>query len=182
MRQPLAVSHVAHPDLRFHTPSHKVEFVSERAVELGLPRLPCTSRSRRTRRAGPSAPAATYPLLFRQARSLTHFHAFNDHGQALPTLARADPEPRLWISPGDAATRRITDGQGIRIFNDRGAMNARAQVTDGVPAGSRLDARRLGGHQRADERLTRGPRRRREGVSGGQAAYEARVEVKPTDG
>jgi anaerobic selenocysteine-containing dehydrogenase len=135
MRQPLAVSHVAHPDLRFHTPSHKVEFVSERAVELGLPRLPCTSRSRRTRRAGPSAPAATYPLLVRQARSLTHFHAFNDHGQALPTLAKADPEPRLWISPADAAARRIADGQGIRIFNDRGAMNARAQVTDGVPAG-----------------------------------------------
>jgi anaerobic selenocysteine-containing dehydrogenase len=85
--------------------------------------------ARRPERAG------RYPLLFRQGRSLTHFHAFYDHGQALPTLAKADPEPRLWISPADAAAQRIADGQGIRIFNDRGAMDARAQVTDRVPAG-----------------------------------------------
>ena len=43
--------------------------------------------ARRPERAG------RYRLLFRQGRSLTHFHAFYDHGQALPTLAKADPEP-----------------------------------------------------------------------------------------
>ena len=31
-RRALAVSHVAHPDLTFPTPSHKVEFVSESGV------------------------------------------------------------------------------------------------------------------------------------------------------
>src|SRR5438552_10655811 len=38
--RPLAVSQVAHPDLRFGTPSGHVEFVSRRAPELGLPALP----------------------------------------------------------------------------------------------------------------------------------------------
>jgi anaerobic selenocysteine-containing dehydrogenase len=50
--------------------------------------------------------AARYPLLFRQGGALTHFHAFYDQGRALPTLAKADPEPRLWINPGDAAARK----------------------------------------------------------------------------
>ena len=36
----LNISHVAHPDLRFPTPSGKIEFYSERAMELGLPPLP----------------------------------------------------------------------------------------------------------------------------------------------
>src|SRR5438093_11409395 len=36
----LRVSHVAHPDLRFPTPSGKVEFYAQRAVELGMPPLP----------------------------------------------------------------------------------------------------------------------------------------------
>src|SRR5207245_380242 len=36
----LNVSHLAHPDLRFPTPSGKIEFYSERAKTLGLPPLP----------------------------------------------------------------------------------------------------------------------------------------------
>jgi anaerobic selenocysteine-containing dehydrogenase len=176
MRQPLAVSHVAHPDLRFHTPSHKVEFVSQRAVELGLPPLPVyepieEDAARQPERAG------RYPLLFRQGRTLTHFHAFYDHGRALPTLAKADPEPRLWINPADAAARSVADGDGIRIFNDRGRMDARAQVTDRVPAGvvwmrdgwAGINALTSGSRALPDAAAKAFP--------GGQAAYEARVEV-----
>ena len=40
-------------------------------------------------------------------RTLTHFHGFYDHGRALPSLAKADPEPALWISPSDAAPRGV---------------------------------------------------------------------------
>ena len=42
--------------------------------------------------------------------------------RALPTLARIDPEPRLWISPADARPRGLADGAPIRIYNERGEM------------------------------------------------------------
>jgi anaerobic selenocysteine-containing dehydrogenase len=120
----LRISHVAHPDLVFPTPSGKVEFYSERAKALGLPPLPAYT---------PLPASGRYPLSFRQGRTLTQFHAFYDHGQALPTLARLDPEPALWISPADAGPRGIADGAWIRVFNARGALRARARVTADVP-------------------------------------------------
>ena len=175
-RQSLAVSHVAHPDLKFPTPSHKVEFFSERAAQLGLPSLPVYEPIAEDATRQPER-AARYPLLFRQGRTLTHFHAFYDQGRALPTLAKADPEPRLWINPGDAAARKLGDGDAIRIFNDRGAMQARAQVTDRVPAGvvwmrdgwAGINTLTSGGRAVPDAAAKAFP--------GGQAAYEARVEV-----
>src|SRR5439155_25397509 len=57
----LHISHVAHPDLRFATPSGKVEFYSQRAKELGMPLLPMYA----------SAPEAAQPLILAQGRTLT---------------------------------------------------------------------------------------------------------------
>jgi anaerobic selenocysteine-containing dehydrogenase len=122
----LRISHVAYPDLAFDTPSGNVEFYSERAKALGLPPLPVHE----------DLPAATYPLTFRQGRTLSHFHGFYDHGRALPSLAAADPEPVLWISSADAAARRLSDGAAIRLFNERGEMRAKARVTDAIGAGT----------------------------------------------
>src|SRR5262245_57715872 len=122
----LRISPVAYPDLAFDTPSGKVEFWSERARTLGLPPLPVHE----------DLPAGSYPLTFRQGRTLTHFHGFYDHGRALPSLAEADPEPVLWVSAADAAARRLADGAMIRLYNERGEMRARARVTDAIAAGT----------------------------------------------
>ncbi len=122
----LRVSHVAHPDLRFSTPSGKVEFYAQRAVELGMPPLPVYK----------ALPDTAQPLALAQGRTLTHFHSFYDHGRALPTLAKLDPEPCVWISPTDAAARQIEDGTEIRLLNERGVLQARAHVTERVPAGT----------------------------------------------
>jgi anaerobic selenocysteine-containing dehydrogenase len=122
----LRVSHVAHPDLRFSTPSGKVEFYAQRAVELGMPPLPVYA----------AMPDTTPRLVLAQGRTLTHFHSFYDHGRALPTLAKLDPEPCVWISPADAAARQIEDGKEIRLVNERGVLQARAHVTERVPAGT----------------------------------------------
>jgi anaerobic selenocysteine-containing dehydrogenase len=122
----LEISHVAYPDLAFDTPSGKIEFYSERAKALGLPPLPVHE----------DLPASAYPLTLRQGRTLHHFHGFYDHGRALPSLAALDPEPVLWISPADAAARRLSDGAAIRLFIERGEMHARARVTDAIGAGT----------------------------------------------
>lgn len=167
----LRISHVAYPDRRFHTPSGKVEFYSESVRALGLPPLPVYE----------ALPASSYPLAFRQGRTLTQFHGFYDHGQALPTLARLDPEPLLWISPRDAAARGIRDGAAIRIFNERGEFQARARVTERVPPGTVWMRDGWTGLNR----LTSGaPSLPDDAVdlfafSAGQAAFDAMVEVAP---
>jgi anaerobic selenocysteine-containing dehydrogenase len=165
----LDVSHVAHPDLAFPTPSGKLELYSERAAALGLPALPVFE------------PLASdgYPLTLRQGRTLTHFHGFYDHGRALPTLAAADPEPVLWLSPADAAVRGLADGAAVVIRNDRGEMRARAHVTAKVPAGtvwmrdgwSNLNTLTSGEAILPDAAVEA------VGFAAGQAAFDARVEV-----
>src|SRR5215831_11932861 len=122
----LRISHIAYPERRFDTPSGKVEFHSERAVAAGLPALPIYE----------SLPPSAFSLAFRQGRTLSHFHGFYDHGAALPTLARLDPEPRLWMSPVDAMARGLADGARIRIRNERGEFLARALVTERVSSGT----------------------------------------------
>ncbi|MBI4611109.1 MAG: molybdopterin-dependent oxidoreductase [Candidatus Rokubacteria bacterium] len=167
----LRISHVAYPGLAFHTPSGKVEFYSERARALGLPPLPVYEE----------LPASSYPLAFRQGRTLTHFHGFYEHGRALPTLAKADPEPYLWISPSDAAARRIRDEAAIRIYNERGEFRARARVTAKIPPGTVW----MRDGWEGLNRLTSGrPSIPDDAVdlfafSAGQAAFDAMVEVAP---
>lgn len=129
----LNVSHVANPTLDFDTPSRKIEFFSAQAACLGLPALP--SYEAAAAQEGAPAPAA-YPLTLAQGRTMTHFHSFYNNGRELPTLARRETEPALWISPGDAAARKLDDGAAIRIFNQRGELMARAHVTDRIPAGT----------------------------------------------
>ena len=180
----LKISHVAYPDRAFDTPSGKVEFVSERARALGLPALP----------AWEAPSASPYPLTFQQGRTLAHFHSFFDHGRALPSLAKAEAEPKLWISPTDAAARSLADGAPIRIYNERGEFGARAHVTAQDSARDRVDARRLGGYQPADvgprgaarrgrrslPLLGRAVRLRRPGGGGAGVAHSSEEGPRPT--
>ncbi len=140
---PMSVSHVAYPTLQFDTASRKLEFASARARELGLPVLPTIDL--------PTAPdaalapdgsvsatprASTHPLVLTQGRTLTHFHGFYNNGRELPTLARREAEPSVWIAPADARARGLADGAPIRVFNQRGELHARAHVTERIPAGT----------------------------------------------
>jgi len=125
----LKISHVANPSLEFDTPSRKIEFYSEDAARLGLPALP-------EWRPPDRAADAPYPLTLTQGRTLAHFHGFYNNGRELPTLARREAEPQVWISAADAAARGLADGAAIRVFNARGELPARAHVTDRIPAGS----------------------------------------------
>ena len=125
----LNVSHVANPNLDFDTPSRKIEFFSAQAGRLGLPALPSYEV--------PERPAArTCPLVLAQGRTMTHFHSFYNNGRELPTLARREAEPTLWISREDAAARKLTEGAAIRIFNERGDLMARAHITTRIPVGT----------------------------------------------
>jgi anaerobic selenocysteine-containing dehydrogenase len=166
--------HVPYADHRYPTPSGKIELYSERAAALGLPPLPTFT---------PRAPDGGAPgLELRNGRTLTAFHAFYDAGRALPALARTDPQPELWIHPDDAAARGIAAGEPIELYNERGAFAAVARVTgdaqpgvvwmrDGWPGLNVLTSGAPCLSPHASDGLD--PR-----IPGGQAAFEARVEVR----
>ena len=126
--QKSGLSHISYPDWRFHTPSGKVEFWSERAQTAGLSPLPSYTPVH-------TVAGTQYPLQFRQGRTITAFHAFYDEGRALPTLARANIEPELWIHPTDAQQRGIGAGSPIQIYNERGQFRAKARLTEDVQQG-----------------------------------------------
>jgi anaerobic selenocysteine-containing dehydrogenase len=165
----LAVSGVGHPELEFSTPSGKVEFVSERAREFGLPALPVAED--RTPADG---------LTFVQGRTIAHFHGFYDHGRELPMLREADPRPLLWIHPVDAQARAITDGAEVAIHNPDGRMGATAHVTPEIAPGTvwmhdgwaGLNTLTSAGRVLTDAAARAFPQ-------GGGAAYTATVEVDP---
>lgn len=172
----LSVDSVGHANLTFATPSGKIELVSERARAFGISPLPEPPPPGESSRGAESS--RRFPLVFVQGRSLTHFHSFYDHGRVLPSLARADPEPTLWLGSEDASARGINDGDAIRIFNHRGEMRAKAHVTERVPGGVVW----MHDGWRGINQLTSSARQVSDEIAktfpAGSASYEARVQVE----
>jgi anaerobic selenocysteine-containing dehydrogenase len=175
------LSHVAYPDLRFHTPSGKVELWSERAAQVGLPPLPGYSDSSFT--APDAALEARFPLQLGQGRTINHFHSFYDQGRALPSLAQLEPEPELWVHPIDAADRGLATGGPAAIFNDGGELRVRLRVTEDVRPGvlwlrdgwfglNHLTSG-AGALEPSQVNLVDALR-----IPGGQSAFDARVELR----
>ncbi len=172
---PLQTSPVGHDSGRFTTQSGKAELWSGWLETLGLPALPSYGRPHQP------DPGGAFPLIFKQGRTLTHFHGFYDHGQVLPSLARLDPEPELWISPADASARSICNGAAIRVWNDRGEFSGRALVTDRIPDGVVWCHDGWVGINRLTSVAQVVTDAAAAAFPAGQASYEARVEVAPAN-
>uniref|UniRef100_E1TA41 Molybdopterin oxidoreductase n=1 Tax=Burkholderia sp. (strain CCGE1003) TaxID=640512 RepID=E1TA41_BURSG len=110
----------------FHTPSGKCEFYSERLAQEGLDPLPDYLPPYESAEFAPEL-AARYPLamISPPARNFLNSTFVN-----VESLRSTEGEPHLDIHPADAEARGINDGVTVRIFNDRGSMQARARVTD----------------------------------------------------
>ncbi len=110
----------------FPTPSGKCEFLSARLEELGFDPLPTFHPPRESRLSNPEL-ATRYPLAFLSppARNFLNTTFAN-----LPRFVDAEGSPRLDIHPADADSRGIRDGERVRVFNDRGAFEVTARVTD----------------------------------------------------
>jgi anaerobic selenocysteine-containing dehydrogenase len=63
-------------------------------------------------------------------------HAFlnTQYGNEGPQMKRQG-EQRIMINPSDAASRSIVNGAYVRVFNERGTFEAKADLTDDVGAG-----------------------------------------------
>jgi anaerobic selenocysteine-containing dehydrogenase len=166
---PLKAPAVAYVDRKFDSPSGKIEFYSSQAARLGLPPLP-------VHKVEGDAP---YPLTLSFGRTLTHFHSFYDEGKALPSLAKHNAAPQLWMSPADADVRQVADGDAIRIYNDRGEFAAKASITNDIRPGVVWIRDGWVGlnHLTSGEAVLTGDALSLFHFSVGQADYGARVEV-----
>lgn len=50
-------------------------------------------------------------------------------------LRRAEPEPEVEIHPAGARVRGLTDGERVRVWNDRGGVVYRARTSERVKPG-----------------------------------------------
>jgi anaerobic selenocysteine-containing dehydrogenase len=110
----------------FRTPSGKCEFYSERLAQQGLDPLPDYLPPYESADGAPEL-AARYPLamISPPARNFLNSTFVN-----IESLRSTEGEPHLDMHPADAQVRDIVDGDQVRIFNDRGSMQARVRVTD----------------------------------------------------
>jgi anaerobic selenocysteine-containing dehydrogenase len=110
----------------FRTPSGKCEFYSERLKREGLDPLPDYLPPYESADGAPEL-AARYPLamISPPARNFLNSSFVN-----VESLRSTEGQPHLDIHPNDAQPRGIEEGMLVRIFNDRGSMQARARVTE----------------------------------------------------
>ncbi|MCZ6862878.1 MAG: molybdopterin oxidoreductase family protein [Alphaproteobacteria bacterium] len=140
---------VPHREGNFPTPSGKVEFKSSMAAggDMVLPLfrqgytgnqrggeidpLPNYIPPNESPQTNPEL-AARYPLNILSPKS----HAFlnSSYGNLDAQLHHAG-EQMVMISPDDAKARGIADGDAVRVFNDRGAFEAVARVSDDARPG-----------------------------------------------
>jgi len=111
----------------FPTASGKCEFFSERLASQGLDGLPDYLPNYE-----PANPQATYPLamISPPARNFLNSSFVN-----IKSLRDMEGEPLLEIHPDDAAARQVKDGAMVRVFNDRGSYECKAQITTRAQAG-----------------------------------------------
>jgi anaerobic selenocysteine-containing dehydrogenase len=110
----------------FPTTSGKCEFWSESLAGLGVDPLPGYVPPYEGPVSNPLL-AARYPLamISPPARNFLNSSFVN-----VQSLRDAEGEPALEIHPADAAARGIADGSTVRVFNDRGELRLRAEVTE----------------------------------------------------
>ena len=105
-------------DLKFKTPSGKIEIISEKLTAAGLPSLlPYTPCER--------PPEGAFRLTFGRCALHTQGHTVNN-----PMLFEQMPENVLWINRGAAEKLGIADGALVSVGRNGYTESIRAKVTD----------------------------------------------------
>ena len=103
-------------DLKFNTPSGKIELRSERAnSQWGVHVLPTYEPFEE----GPRGKNKEFPLSLMSPNSKNRIHS--QFGM-LEVIKGLDPTPLMVMSPTDAVKRGISEGDKVRVFNKRGEL------------------------------------------------------------
>ncbi|MCX6560850.1 MAG: molybdopterin-dependent oxidoreductase [Candidatus Aminicenantes bacterium] len=119
----------AHP---LPTPSGKIEIFSKRLFDLKRPdEIPAVPKYIREWESPFGPEAAAFPLQVIGHHALSRVHSIHDN---VPELLEAFPQ-RIFMNPLDADPRGITDGDPVRVWNDRGALILPVRLTSRVMPG-----------------------------------------------
>lgn len=124
-RVPVPRPYTPFRDMKFPTPSGRIELYQEQFAEIGEAVLD---------HKGPLENAdPRHPL-----RLITYKHVHTTHSQhtVLPVIQELIGRPRLQIASVDAALRGISSGDRVRVFNDRGAFVLPAVIDPRARAGT----------------------------------------------
>lgn len=115
----------------YRTPSGKCEFYSETLERMGVDPVPNFVPPRESPATAPEL-AARYPL---QLISPPANSFLNSSFSNLDSFIKSEKKPVVMINPEDAVARNISDGEMVRVWNDRGECLLYAEVTTRVKAG-----------------------------------------------
>jgi anaerobic dimethyl sulfoxide reductase subunit A len=118
-------------DNPFPTPSGKIEIYSQPWAELNHPEIPPIPEYIETWESRNDPLAAKYPLQLISTHSKRRANAQFDN---IPWLRELEPQTVL-INSADARARSISDGDKVRVSNDRGEMVIPAEVTGRIMPG-----------------------------------------------
>ena len=116
------------------TPSGRIEIFSERIDGYGYDDCPGHPAWLEPVEWLGGAVAQRYPLHMISNQPRTRLHSQMDNGKISRESKVQDREP-VWIHPNDAAARGLTEGDIVRLFNDRGELLAGVVVTPEVREG-----------------------------------------------
>ena len=116
---------IAFADLKFSTPSGKIELYSKQAQELwGVDLLPTYTPLAENNKTSPE-----FPLYFMSPNTKNRIHSqFNN----LKIIKLFSPQPIVNMHPDDAESRNISEGDMVKIFNDRGSVHVKARLDYGI--------------------------------------------------
>jgi anaerobic selenocysteine-containing dehydrogenase len=119
---------IAFEDLRFPTPSGRIELRSEEArARWGLDELPAFREAEeRPERGG------RFPLHMLTPNTKNRIHS--QFGN-LETIRRMAPAPFVAMHPADAKQRRLTEGESARVWNERGSLTLPVKLDYGLRPG-----------------------------------------------
>jgi anaerobic selenocysteine-containing dehydrogenase len=115
----------------FNTPDKKVAIYSHSFAAHGFAPLPEYVEPLVSPMSRPEL-ASEYPLVLTNAKFTTFIHS---QLRGLPSLRKASPHPSADIHPQTAERYGVRDKAWMIIESPRGAMRAKARVTDGIAPG-----------------------------------------------
>ncbi len=114
---------IAFSDYKFKTPSGKIELYSEQAAKLwNVNPLPAYSQAKEAGFVNESK----FPLHLMSPNTKNRIHSqFNN----LQSIKMVSGDPVLHINPNDANERGVKDGETVKLFNDRGELFIKVELT-----------------------------------------------------
>jgi biotin/methionine sulfoxide reductase len=116
------------------TPSGRIELVSETVASFGYAECPGHPAWIPPAEWLGAAAAERFPLHLLTSQPANRLHAQLDPGP-VSVAGKVSGREAIRLSPKDAAARRISAGDVVRVFNDRGACLAGAVIDDGLIEG-----------------------------------------------